>query len=200
MKGAITTPTPGDIVGACFGNLSAASATNPAFTSIRRNPLTGGLDGDPSIAPGLFGALTNQGLLRTDGIDVALSYRMPLTFLDGVYEGTKLALSLTGNYTFNSEFQANAADTTFAGRPRECTGYFSANCASIQPKFQWSQRTTLTFGDIDVSLLWRHIDGVDYETRQAVDDGQGLFVGTAPAWRQRLLRRQAVRLQPHQGV
>ncbi len=104
VKGAITTPTPDDIVSACFGNVTAASATNPACTSIRRNPLTGGLDGDPSIAPGLFGALTNLGTLKTDGIDVALSYRMPLTFLDGVYEGTKLALSLTGNYTFNSKF------------------------------------------------------------------------------------------------
>ena len=37
-------PLPGDLIGACFGNLSAASATDPNCTVIRRNPFTGGLE------------------------------------------------------------------------------------------------------------------------------------------------------------
>lgn len=179
IKDAITTPTPGDIVSACFDNLSAASASNPACTAIRRNTLTGTLDGDPSISKGLFGALTNQGQLKTDGIDVSLSYRTPLAFAG---DDVKLALSFTGNYTFNSKFKSNQADPE--ALDRDCTGYYSANCASIQPKFQWSQRTTLTFGDIDVSLLWRHIDKVQYEglASDAADRGVSpLFIGTLPA-------------------
>ena len=34
---------------------------------------------------------------------------------------------------------------------------------SIQPEFQFNQRTTLSIGDIDVSYLWRHIDSVEVE-------------------------------------
>jgi iron complex outermembrane receptor protein len=176
IRDAITTPTPGDIIAACFNNLSAASATNPACTSIRRNQLTGTLDGDPSISKGLFGALTNQGELKTDGIDVSLSYRTPLAFAG---DDVKLALSFTGNYTFNSKFKANQADP--ASYDRDCTGFYSANCASIQPKFQWSQRTTVTFGDIDVSLLWRHIDKVAYEGTASDYVARGFNCGTAAA-------------------
>ena len=37
---------------------------------------------------------------------------------------------------------------------------YSVNCSftgSIQPKLQFSQRTTLTMGKVDLSLLWRWI-------------------------------------------
>jgi iron complex outermembrane recepter protein len=171
---AITTPTSGDLITACFGtatpagyNPPASAATDPACTVIRRNSLTGGLDGDPAISKGLFGALTNQGRLKTDGIDVALNYQTPLGF---VGDDVKLKLSLTGNYTFHSKFKANQNSAT--SLDRDCVGLYGTDCASIQPKFQWNQRTTLTFGDIDVSLLWQHIDAVDYQ------DAPGAFSGT----------------------
>ncbi|CAM3265882.1 TonB-dependent receptor [Sphingomonas antarctica] len=170
VKDAITTPTTADLIQSCFGGatagnggagLPANAATNVACTQIRRNTLTGGLDGDPAISKGLFGALTNQGQLKTDGIDVAINYRTPLHFMDSFSEGTKLSLSFTGNYTFSSNFKANQNSAT--SYDRDCTGLFSTNCGGIQPKYQWSQRTTLTFGDVDVSLLWRHISKVKYE-------------------------------------
>ena len=56
---------------------------------------------------------------------------------------------------------------------RECAGYYSVNCSftgSIQPKLQFSQRTTLTVGKVDLSLLWRWIDEVKFEPRQLEDD------------------------------
>ncbi|HTI31296.1 MAG TPA: TonB-dependent receptor [Sphingomonas sp.] len=168
VKDAITTPTNADLITSCFGtpvngvyNPTAAAASSQACTQIRRNTLTGSLDGDPSISKGLFGALTNQGKLKTDGIDVAINYRTPLGFMDFLSEGTKLSLSFVGNYTFSSNFKANQNSAT--SYDRDCTGYYSTNCGGIQPKFQWTQRTTLTFGDVDVSLQWRHIDKVKYE-------------------------------------
>lgn len=170
IKRAITTPTSGDVINACFGNITAASATDPnCIAVIRRNPVTGGLDGDPSTTLGLITQLTNAGTASTDGIDVALNYRRELGF-------AKFALAVTGNYTFSSKFQANSQSVN-----RECVGLFSANCGgaagtapgSIQPRFQWSVRPTLGFGDVDVSLLWRHIDKADYE-------GGGLYVGKLP--------------------
>ena len=171
IKDVIGSALPGDVINACFGNLTSSSATNPACTIIRRNPTTGGLDGDPATTPGLFLATTNLGELFTDGVDLIANYRRNLGF-------GKLALSFVGNWTRNSEYNANASspDSFF----RECAGYYSINCSftgSIQPKFQFSQRTTLTVGDVDLSLLWRWIDGVKFEPRQFDADVQAAIDG-----------------------
>jgi len=38
------------------------------------------------------------------------------------------------------------------------------NCdQGIQPEFQWTVRTTLGFEGVDVSLLWRYLDGSTFE-------------------------------------
>ncbi|MBX9644418.1 MAG: TonB-dependent receptor [Novosphingobium sp.] len=154
-------PLPGDLIAACFGSITATSATNPACTVIRRNPVTGGLDGDPATTFGLFAPIDNQGKLSTDGIDLLLNYRRDLGF-------AKLSLNFVGNYTANSKFKA-----TPNGLDRECANYYSVNCSftgSIQPKYQFSQRTTLTFGKLDASLLWRWINPVHFEPQQLADD------------------------------
>jgi iron complex outermembrane recepter protein len=162
---AITNPTPGDLILACFGATpsapSASAATDPNCTRIRRNPITGGLDGDPATTRGLLSPLSNLGALATDGIDIALNYKRDIGFAD-------LTFSTVGNYTFNSKFKANASDPTALNR--ECTGYYSVNCASIQPKFQWTSRATLGFDNIDVSFQWRHLDKVKFEPQQLADD------------------------------
>ena len=155
---AITTPTPGDLVNACFGSISASSATSPACTAIGRNPITGGLDGDPAITPGLLAVLSNLGSLETDGIDVATSYKRDIGF-------ASLALTTTFNYTFNSKFNSNAVNN--GPLNRECVGFYSVNCASIQPKFQTTTRATFGFDGIDLSLQWRHIDKVRQEPLDA---------------------------------
>jgi iron complex outermembrane recepter protein len=175
------TPLPGDIIDACFGNISGASATDPACTSIRRNPITGGLDGDPATTPGLFGTTNNLGRLFTDGVDLLMNYNADLGF-------ASLDWSFVGNWTHSSKFKANAADP--ASLNRECVGYYSVNCSftgSIQPEFQFSQRFTLGFEKVDLSLLWRWQDAVTFEPAQleadiaaAVDAGCGDPTGTDP--------------------
>ncbi|MEQ1639733.1 MAG: TonB-dependent receptor, partial [Novosphingobium sp.] len=165
IEGAITTPTSGDVMAACFGSLSPTSATNPACTSIRRNPVTGGLDGDPANTLGLPQSLSNLGRLSTSGVDVIANYNHDLGF-------AKLNSGFVFNYTVSQKFQA-----TPTAIDRECVGLYSADCGftgSIQPKYQWSWRNTLSLGNVDVSLLWRHIAAVKYE-------GTGAFVGTLPA-------------------
>ncbi len=166
ITGAVSAPTAADAVAACFQNVTAASATDPNCTIIRRNPLTGGLDGDPATTAGILTAITNLGILKTDGIDLQANYSRDIGF-------AKLGLTFTGNYTHDSKFNSNPLIATTPNR--ECTGYYSANCASIQPKFQWSQRTTLSFKQIDVSLLWRHIDAVEQEPLD-------ITVGNGPAF------------------
>jgi len=177
---AISSPLPGDVVDGCFLGLSAASATNPACLAIRRNPVTGGLDGDPATTPGLPIPQSNSGRLRTDGIDLAANYSHDIGF-------AKLGLSVVGNYTFHSKFQAVAFPTAVLPRTidRECVGYFSTNCSftgSLQPKWQTTTRTTLSFDSFDVSLLWRHIDAMNQESLDVTGAyGNGpAFSGVSP--------------------
>ena len=54
IKDVIGSALPGDVINACFGDITAASASDPDCMVIRRNPITGGLDGDPATTPGLF--------------------------------------------------------------------------------------------------------------------------------------------------
>ncbi|BBB13280.1 TonB-dependent receptor domain-containing protein [Sphingopyxis sp. FD7] len=169
------TPLPGDIIAACFDNITAASASDPACTSIRRDPITGGLDGDPSITPGLLGLTNNQGRLFTDGIDLLMNYSTDLGF-------ASLDWSFVGNWTNSSKFNANVASPDSLNR--ECVGYYSVNCSftgSIQPEFQFSNRFTLGFDKVDLSLLWRWIDRVDFEPQQLADDiAAAVAAGTSP--------------------
>jgi iron complex outermembrane recepter protein len=167
---AVSTATPADVISACFANITAASATDPACTvAIRRNPTTGALDGDPATTFGLLQLSSNLGRFATDGIDLSANYRRDLGF-------AKLSMSFAGNYTFHSRFKASPTSLN-----RECIGFYSVNCSgatgSIQPKFQWSQRTTLSFSQVDVSVLWRHIDKVRQEPDDALNGNGPGYVG-----------------------
>ncbi len=168
VNDAITAARPGDAIQACFNNISAASATNPACTQIRRSPSTGALDGDPANTGGLFLPTTNSGRLFTNGIDLSVNFRQDIGF-------AKLGLAFNGNYTFQNRFRSVPL-----GTDRDCVGFYSVNCSftgSLIPKFQWTQRTTLGFSGVDVSLLWRHIDSFVQEP----DDINGVF-GNGPAF------------------
>lgn len=168
INSVIGTALPGDIITACFGTITAASASDPACTNIRRNPITGGLDGDPATTGGLFGPTNNLGRLKTDGFDLLANWKGDIGFAD-------LSLAFVGNWTRSSKFNANPADPTSLNR--ECVGYFSVNCSftgSIQPEFQTSTRATFGVGDVDLSFLWRWIDAVEYEPAE-VAAGNGIL-------------------------
>ena len=161
----VGTATPGDLISACFGALSASSATNPDCTIIRRNPVTGGLDGDPSTTQGLFALLNNYGVLKTDGFDLTINYAHD-------FGAIKWNAAIVGNYTAHAKFKA-----TSSAIDRDCVGYYSVNCGSIQPKYQWSMRNTFTYGKFDASILWRHIASVKQEPLDVIDSGPA-FSGT----------------------
>jgi outer membrane receptor protein involved in Fe transport len=155
VNNAITTPTPGDVIAACFNNITAASATSAACTGILRNPSTGALSGSSANTPGLPQPLSNLGRIATDGIDFSANYQHNLGF-------AKLDASLTGTWTDHSKFKATPSAIN-----RECVGQYSTDCGfnagAIQPKFVWNQRTTLKFDGVDLSLLWRHLGPANYE-------------------------------------
>ena len=156
ISDAITTPTPGDAINACFGNITAASASDPNCLAIRRNPGTGSFDGNSA---GLYLPLSNLGRLATDGIDLTLNYATQFS------EDFGFNIGFQGNWTNRSTFQA-----TPESLDRECVGFYSVNCASLQPKFSFSQRTTLSWKDLDFSLNWRFIDKMRFEPAQLEAD------------------------------
>ncbi len=175
----IGAPTSGDVMAACFGSpapsaITAASAANPLCTAIRRNPVTGGLDGDPATTLGLPQTLSNSGRLKTDGIDLIANYSKDLGL-------AKWNSGLVLNYAISQTFNANVSSPL--NTDRECVGYYSANCGftgSMQPKWQISWRNTFTFGKFDASLLWRHISGMVQEPDDVSGSGPA-FSGEFPA-------------------
>ena len=153
---AITVATPGDILAACFNNITAASAASVACTSIVRNPVNAGLSGTTLPATlGLPQPETNNGRLATDGIDVTANYTRK-------FGEVGLNLNFVGNWTDHLRFAASPSSVN-----RDCVGYYSANCGfvlgQITPRFTFQQRTTLTVGGANLSLLWRYINPVTYE-------------------------------------
>ena len=74
----------------------------------------------------------------------------------------KIALNFGGNWTHSQKFQATPTSDN-----RDCVGFYSANCGfplgGLQPKYSWNQRTTLSLGKLDLSVLWRHLSGMAYE-------------------------------------
>lgn len=165
VAGAVSSPAPGDVINACFNN---ASVANPFCSAafIGRDPVTGGLSGDTNTVRGLFTALTNAGRIETDGIDLAATYRRNLGF--GV-----LNLDFLGTWTNKNTFQATSTSII-----RNCVGYYSVNCGSIQPQVQFSQRTTLTVDTITLSVLWRFLSSAQYEPIEGQQNG---FLLNGPA-------------------
>lgn len=177
VNDAITAATPGDLISACFGAnpaaITAAQAASAACTNIRRSPLNGRLSGSSVTVPGLTQPLTNLGRLATNGVDLNANYKHDFGDLG-------LNLSFQGTWTDKNTFRASPT-----GYNRDCVGYYSVNCGSIQPEWQWNQRTSLSYGDATISLLWRHISGVQYEGQAADFQARGfttanrnLFNGT----------------------
>jgi len=165
---AISAPTPGDAVAACF---DAPSAANPFCGQqfISRNPFTGGIDGDPASTKGLILQQSNLGKIATDGIDLSLRYKAELSDMIG------LALSFDGTWTNSQTFQATPTSVD-----RECVGFYSVNCASPQSEFSFSQRTSLTFDqDYTLSLRWRYLSAIEQEPLDIANNGAA-FIGNSP--------------------
>jgi iron complex outermembrane recepter protein len=162
VTGAITTPNPGDILLPCYGANSDGNGTDPAqCANIGRNPLNGSLNGGGETL-GLILQLSNLGEINTSGVDFRVNYTLPMSF-------GSINWDLNGTWTDTLTFNANPANPLNV--TRECVGLYSGNCEPITPEWAFNLRTTVSIDDlVDVSLLWRWIDGVEYE-RRGLGDG-----------------------------
>ncbi|MGB3738149.1 MAG: TonB-dependent receptor [Pontixanthobacter sp.] len=170
LSDAITTPTIDSVLANCFGDFREApggSATDPACTDfIRRNPATGNLFGSVATTPGIVTVFSNLGSIETDGIDLVFNYQRDLGLAN-------LNFNFAGTWTNSNFFNPNQNDPDGGF---ECAGFFGTNCGSIIPEFSFNQRTTLGFDGVDLSLLWRYIDGVELEASNFNAAGSAPFL------------------------
>ncbi|MEM7690536.1 MAG: TonB-dependent receptor [Pseudomonadota bacterium] len=172
---AITAPAVGDIIGGCYTNGALDFNANEFCQLVSRSPTTGEIAGAVNEVPGLLRNLTNLGRIATDGIDLRVNYGTDLN------EDLTLNMSFEGTWTNENRFQAIAGspDSLF----RDCVGFFSTNCGSIQPEFVFNQRTTLSFMDeYSLSLRWRYLSGVEQEPDDILNGNGEAFIGNSPTF------------------
>ncbi|MEK9211274.1 TonB-dependent receptor plug domain-containing protein [Sphingomonas sp. 2378] len=163
VRNAITSPTISDIVDGCFAQSSATFANCQA---ILRNPLTGGLSGDPSTTQGVILQASNLGFLQVEGYDLTVNYSRKFGAVSALF-------TFNGNYTTKSQFQS--VPSAFI---RECVGYYSASCDPVMPKFTWNARAGFGYENVNMSLFWRHLSSVRYEPRTGANDSTPPTAGT----------------------
>ncbi len=169
VSGAVSAPTVGDIVNGCYSGGNLDFNTNVFCQLVERNPTTGGLSGAPNELRGLLLNQSNLGSIATDGLDLSVRYGTDLT------DNIGLNLSFDGTWTNKNTFQAFPG-----GVNRDCVGFYSVNCGSIQPEFTFTQRTTVTFDEVfNLSLRWRFLSGTEQEP---LDISSGPNGGNNPAF------------------
>lgn len=164
VEDAITSPGVGDVISGCFGQSNPSAAL---CQLINRDPITGGLSGDPGRVRGLVLLPSNLGMLQREGIDVNANYVKDLGEVT-------LNFNLNANHSMRNRFQSNAGSFI-----RECQGFFSVDCDGVMmPDWSVNLRTTAMYKGVDVSLLWRYISDFDVEPRTVTGTQQPGVVGS----------------------
>ncbi|MBS0374416.1 MAG: TonB-dependent receptor [Proteobacteria bacterium] len=136
------------------------STGDPFFCSkIVRSPANGGLTG-ATVADGGYIVQTalNIGGVKTDGVDVQTTYKLPL----GGNAGALL-------FALNGSLLLSSVTTPYPGSPSyDCAGLYGALCATVDPRWRHSLRMTwMAPGDVDVSLTWRYIGSVSLDNNNS---------------------------------
>lgn len=163
VKDAITQPAAGDVLNGCYSTtLNPSQTANIYCDLIDRNPVTGGLFDLSGASDGVVLTYSNLGRIETAGVDFGLSYRLPLQDLGLGGEAGTLGVSINGTWLDYYHFQANGNSIN-----RDCTGYYSVNCANPRPEWKWVSRLTYSNGPFTGSLLWTHLSSVRLEPFRA---------------------------------
>jgi iron complex outermembrane recepter protein len=142
VKNAIGTLPEADTIASCYN--VEKMATGFFCSRIFRNPVDGSLSGGTET--GVDSRFTNTGLVRTQGLDINLAYRTNLS------DSVKLSLAMNATRIFKSQFQS--ATTTPI---RDCVGLVGQFCQRPQPKWQFTQVSSLGYGAATFQVRWRYI-------------------------------------------
>lgn len=148
---AISSASTTDVLDGCYSTTRNPTLEFNSFCSlIFRSPLNGTFNGAES--KGVFTALSNLGVVRTAGWDLAANYRLPLKSVgvDPKWGNVDMAL----NYTRVDRYRSQP---TPASVDRDCNGYYSVACGAPNLKRKFIQRTNWSFGKVSLGYAWRHL-------------------------------------------
>lgn len=100
---------------------------------------------------------TNLSYLRTSGIEAAFNFGFDL--------GEFGMLDFGGN--INKYLKVKSLSSVVS-QEIDCNGFYGTNCAP-QHEFKATQRTSWSYNDLSVSLLWRYLGSIERETSQQAD-------------------------------
>jgi iron complex outermembrane recepter protein len=168
-----------DLVGQVGQDLTLTQCLNtgaPEFCSlINRGPSNG------SLWLGSAGFITdpiiNTGSLETTGADLEMNYRLPLGETGG-----RLAFQLIGTYVD----ELIAEPLSGFGVEYDCAGLFGTVCLVPTPEWRHKLRATWSAPfNMDVSVSWRYLDGVELDLSSPDPDLAGAVLGTDAAFSSR---------------
>lgn len=152
-----------DVIAGCYSieRNPTLSATDPDCALVHRNALTGKLDGD--LIYGVEQLNDNIGAIEAEGIDIGIAYNWDI----GAWGN--IAINFDGTHAIASDYQTGPDAAVV-----ECVGVYGKECGlpstvsgsvgGPTPENRWTQRTTWTFGDFDLSYRWRHLDAVELDS------------------------------------
>ena len=113
-----------------------------------------------SPASGIELFTTNLKSSEASGIESSVAFGIDMTQLGLEEKWGSLAFQWTGNYYLTNERQSGSATPVI-----DCVGVFSTQCAPTH-EFRFSQRTSWSVGDLQLSYLWRYVDALDVAPNQ----------------------------------
>ena len=134
-----------EVLDQCYRSGDAASCAN----IVRVN-------GDiASPASGIRLFTTNLKSSTAEGLESSVAFGVDMSTLGLDDKWGSLAFQWTGNLYLKNESQSSSANPVI-----DCKGFYSTDCNPTH-KFRFSQRTSWTVGDFQVSYLWRYVDAIN---------------------------------------
>jgi len=147
---AVSSATAGQVISGCYDpTLNPGFAYNVFCQAIQRDALNGGLNGVGS--KGVITQQSNLGAYNFSGVDVGVTYRMPLSMVGAPTWG-RLDMSLALSHLNKADFKSLPTVATL-----EQSGYYGVDVGPPYAKTKFAQRTTWTVGDFSLGYNWRYI-------------------------------------------
>ncbi len=152
---AISGPTVGDILNACYDPAQNAGLTlNAACAVLGRDPNTGTFNGGGS--PGILLPLSNLGTADAKGYDLGILYSLDI--------GSLGRLDFNSQSTWMREYLSQPTPTSLN---RDCLGYYSTDCGFGEYRFKSTLSTTWKYNALDVAWRARHVSSMSLEPGKA---------------------------------
>ena len=157
-----------DIVDGCYNPARNTTMSSSAADCglIFRNPLAGNLEGNEAY--GTVQVVRNIGSVHSEGIDYGIRYNWDL----GAWGN--IDASLDGTHVLDASYVPAPG-----GASVDCVGRYGKQCGlpstvsgstgGPTPEDHFVQRTTWTYGDFDVSYLWRYLSSAEVDASQLAD-------------------------------